>query len=153
MDNEKNGENIVLCGANSYDQKYYMNERFERLPDSVQDQLKIICVSFVEDVGGILTLEFEPDGTLVLKTIAEDADYLYDEIGAGLKINRLQRTQTELFEKLETYYRIVCLKEQIPEEVLKAMADQEAADREAAAQEKADQEAADREADEQEEDS
>ena len=25
-------ENLVLCGANSYEQKYYLNEAFTKLP-------------------------------------------------------------------------------------------------------------------------
>ena len=114
-------ENVVLCGANSYEQKFYLNPDFEKLPESICDELKIICVSFTEDVGGILTFEFEEDGTLILKTIADDADYLYDEIGAGLKIHQLQRTQKELFEQLETYYRIQFMKEEIPEELKEIM--------------------------------
>ena len=58
--------NVVLCGANSYEQKYYLNEQFQNLPQSIQDELKILCVTYVEDVGGIFTMEFEPEGSLVL---------------------------------------------------------------------------------------
>ena len=28
-------EKIVLCGANSYDRKFYLNPDFEALPDSI----------------------------------------------------------------------------------------------------------------------
>ena len=68
-------QNVVLCGANSYDQKYYLNQEFSALPDAVKQELQIMCVWFTEDVGGILTLEFEPDGTLIMKTTADDMDY------------------------------------------------------------------------------
>ena len=40
----KLGEKIVLCGANAYEQKYYFNPRFSKIPQSVQDELHIICV-------------------------------------------------------------------------------------------------------------
>lgn len=97
--------NVVLCGANSYEQKYYLNDRFSGLPQDVRDELKVICVTYVEDVGGILTMEFEPDGTLILRVHNDDRDYLFDEIGSVLKIRQIQREKQELLEALETYYR------------------------------------------------
>ena len=44
----KLGEKIVLCGANAYEQKYYFNPRFSKIPQSVQDELHIICVLFLK---------------------------------------------------------------------------------------------------------
>ena len=49
-------EKIVLCGANSYQQKYYFNSQFKALPENIRQELQIMCVLFTEDVGGILTL-------------------------------------------------------------------------------------------------
>ena len=77
-------EKIVLCGANAYDRKYYFNQKFDKIPDSIKDELHIICVLFTEEVGGIITLAFEPDGTLVIETNAADDDFYYDEISSGL---------------------------------------------------------------------
>lgn len=37
---------MILCGANAYEKKYYFNERFKQIPQSVQDELHIICVLF-----------------------------------------------------------------------------------------------------------
>ena len=61
-------DQVVLCGASAYEQKYYLNEDFKSLPSQVQDELKIMCVLFTEDVGGILTLVFDEDGKLLLET-------------------------------------------------------------------------------------
>ena len=102
-------ENVTLCGANSYQEKYYLNDQFSRLPEQIQQELKIMCVLFAEDVGGVLTLEFLEDGTLTLNVSKEDADYLFDEIGSELKIRQIQREKRELLEGLEKYYRIVFL--------------------------------------------
>lgn len=44
-------EKVVLCGANSYEEKYYLNPDFEQLPDDVKNELKIMCVLYVHDVG------------------------------------------------------------------------------------------------------
>ena len=43
---------VVLCGSSAYEQKYYLNEDFAGLPQTIKDELKIMCVLFTEDVGG-----------------------------------------------------------------------------------------------------
>ena len=40
---------------------------------------------------------------------ADENDYLFDEIGSGLKIRQYQREKRELLEALELYYRVVFL--------------------------------------------
>ena len=30
-------EKMVLCGANAYDKKYYLNEQFSNLPEQIAD--------------------------------------------------------------------------------------------------------------------
>lgn len=104
-------ENVVLCASSSYERKYWMNEDFKALPEQIQQELKIMCVLFTEDVGGILSMEFEEDGTLVFKTDSDEGDLLYDEIGSVLKIKELQRTKAELLESLEIYYKVFFLNE------------------------------------------
>lgn len=102
-------ENVVLCGANSYEQKYYFNEEFDALPQQVKDELKIMCVLFTEDIGGVITLEYEDDGTLEFKVVSDEGDYLFDEIGCGLKIKQLQSEKRDLLESLETFYKVFVL--------------------------------------------
>ena len=75
-------ENITLCGASWYEQKYYFNPAFDKLPKSVKDELQIMCVEFTEDVGGVLT-----------------------------KIKELQREKRELMEQLSLFYRLIVLGE------------------------------------------
>ena len=104
---------IVLCGANAYEQKYYFNEQFKAIPQSIQDELHIICVLFTEEVGGIFTLVFDEDGTLNMETNAEETDIYYDEIGSALLIKKIRQTRQELFESLSIYYRVVVLQEDI----------------------------------------
>lgn len=104
-------DTIVLCASSAYEQKYYLNEDFQGLPQTIKDELKIMCVLFTEDVGGILTLMFEEDGTLMFQTEAEDGDLLYDEIGSVLKVKRLQEEKRELLESLELYFKVFFLDE------------------------------------------
>lgn len=104
---------IVLCGANAYEKKYYFNEQFSAIPESIKEELHIICVLFTEEVGGVFTMVFEEDGTLELETDAAEEDYLYDEIGSGLLIKEIQRTRQELFESLSLFYKVVILHENV----------------------------------------
>ncbi len=97
-------DEVVLCGANAYEKKYYLNPDFEELPQSVKDELKIMCVLFTEDVGGMLELFFDEDGELSFRVDSDDGDLLYDEIGSALKIKQLQAEKRELFEELNLFY-------------------------------------------------
>ncbi|MCR4656403.1 MAG: DUF6145 family protein [Lachnospiraceae bacterium] len=97
----------VICGANAYEKKYYLNPEFSMLPDSVKDELHIMAVLFTEEVGGIFTIGFNEDGELILETDAKEDDILYDEIGSGLLVRKLQRERKELFESLELYYQVM----------------------------------------------
>ena len=106
-------ENVILCGSNSYEQKYYLNEDFEQLPEQVRDELKIMCVLYTEDVGGVLTLEFDDNGDLQFNVTAEEGDLLFDEIGSVLKIKKIRQEKEELLEALETYYRVFFLNEEL----------------------------------------
>jgi len=97
---------VVLCGANAYDMKYYFNEQFNGIPDSIKDELHIICVLFTEEVGGIFTIVFEEDGTVSMETNAEEDDIYYDEISSGLLVGEIRRKRQELFESLSLYYKV-----------------------------------------------
>ena len=99
---------MVLCGANAYEQKYYLNPDFAALPERIREELRILCVLYTEEIGGIFTVEFDEAGRLLLKTSAAANDFMYDEIGAELKIKQLQTERQELFQSLELYYRVFC---------------------------------------------
>lgn len=99
-------ERVVLCGASSYEQKFYLNEDFKSLPSRIQDELKILCVLFTEDVGGILTLVFNEEEKLLLEVTAEEDDFFFDEIGSELKIRQIQREKADFLQAMEMYYRV-----------------------------------------------
>ena len=106
-------DKVVLCGANSYEEKYYLNPDFDRLPDHVKDELKIMCVLYVHDVGGILTLVYEDDGELKFEVTAKEGDPMFDEIGSQLKIKQIQQDEKkqELLTQLQLYYKVFFLGE------------------------------------------
>lgn len=106
-------DRIILCASSAYERKYYFNEDFKALPERIKQELQIMCVLFTEDIGGILSLEFDEDGTLMLKVEANEGDYLYDDIGSGLKVKEIRRIKSELLESLETFYKVFFLDEDV----------------------------------------
>ena len=106
-----NQNEIVLCGASAYTQKYYLNEEFINLPESIKEELQIMCTLFTEDVGGTISLIFDEEGNLRFETDCDEMDLLYDEIGSVLKIKQYQRTKEEVLESLELFYRVFFLGE------------------------------------------
>ena len=103
-------EEMVLCAASSYEQKYYLNPEFESLPEAVKQELQIMCVLYTADVGGVLLLVFDENGE------HNEGDFSFDEIGSVLKIKELQDTKEELFKSLEMFYKVFYLGEEMEEE-------------------------------------
>ena len=109
-------EEMVLCAASSYEQKYYLNPEFESLPEAVKQDLQIMCVLYSADVGGVLLMVFDENGNLELKVEHNEGDFSFDEIGSVLKIKELQNTKEELFKSLEMFYKVFYLGEEMEEE-------------------------------------
>ena len=101
-------DRVVLCGASAYEKKYYLNEDFKALPQQIQDELKIMCVLFTEDIGGVLTLVFDEEGNLLLEVSANE-----DDIGSELKIRQIRKEKAELLQSLELYYKVFFLGEDV----------------------------------------
>ena len=112
MANNSDSKRVVLCGANAYEQKYYFNEQFAGIPESIKEELHVICVLFTEEVGGVFTIVFEEDGSISLETDAEEDDLLYDEISSGLLVGEIRRNRQEMLESLQLYYRVFILHDQ-----------------------------------------
>lgn len=108
-------DKIVLCGANSYEEKYYLNEDFAGLPEQIKQELQIMCVLYTADIGGVLMLEFEEDGTLLFNVQCDEMDLLFDDIGSQLKIKELQASKRDLLQSLEMYYKVFFLGEEAEE--------------------------------------
>lgn len=98
----------ILCGANYYEQKFYLNEFYKNLPEAVKQELQIMCVLFVNEVRGIILLEFDDAGNLLIHVTSREGDIYFDEQGSELKVAMLRREKRELFEQLEEYYNAAC---------------------------------------------
>ena len=107
----ENEDNMVLCAANSYTEKYFFNKHFDLIPEDMKEELHVICVLFASEVGGIFMMYFEDDGELCLKSEHDEDDLMYDEVSAGLMISEIRRTRAEMIDQLEQFYRAFVLKE------------------------------------------
>lgn len=106
---------IVLCAANKYEMKYFFNKTFDKIPQSLKDELHVICVLFAQEVGGIFKIVFEEDGDISMETESAEDDFLYDDISAGLMVAEIKRTRQEMFESLSLFYKVFILKQDIGE--------------------------------------
>ena len=115
MDDEAdiNSEAGILFAANAYEQKYYLNENFSSLPQTIKDELQIMCVLYTAEIGGIFSLQYDEEGNLYMNVVAEEDDFSFDEIGSALKIKALQNEKRDLLESLEKYYKAVILHEDL----------------------------------------
>ena len=102
-------DSLILAASSAYNKMYYFNEKFNKLPDQVKDELQVICVLFTEDVGGILFIEFEEDGSLIFKTYVDEADANYDEIGSALKVKEILEKKKDLLKSIELFYKVFFL--------------------------------------------
>ena len=100
---------VVLCGANAYEKKYYFNNKFDKIPENIKEELHIICVLFTEEVGGIFTIGFTPYGDVEMDTQHEEGDLLYDDIGAELLMKEVRRKKAEMFKALSIYFKVTFL--------------------------------------------
>lgn len=106
-------DEVVLCAANAYEKNFYLNPDFDALPQSVKDELKIMCVLYTEEISGILTLLYDKEGNLLFKVTAKEDDFAFDDIGSALKIKDLREKKKDLLTALELYYRVFFLGEEV----------------------------------------
>lgn len=100
---------VTLCGASYYEQKYYFNPEFDKLPMQIKEELQIMVVSYTEKVGGVLTMFFDEDDNLQFQVQSLDGDGRFDEIGSALEIKKLQMEKREFLESLELFYKTFIL--------------------------------------------
>ena len=108
-------DRVVLAVSSSYDRKYFFNQEFEGLPETVKEDIQVMLVMFTMEIGGILTLAFDEEGTLLIESESDEEDILYDEIGGHLKIKQMAIDRRDLFESLEMFFKVFYLGEEMEE--------------------------------------
>ncbi|MDO4301362.1 MAG: DUF6145 family protein [Clostridia bacterium] len=96
----------ILCSASYYKHGYFFNEKFNRLPEQIKRELRVITVCMAERIKGIAILGFYNDSADVyIEVMNQPDDYLYDEIGAKLEVGYVERDNEELLKSLSLWYK------------------------------------------------
>lgn len=99
----------VIAGANCVDQKFYIDPKFSKLPEQIQEEIQIICVTLSEKLGCIFLMGFYEDGEVYFETVQFEDDINFDHIGSELEIKRVVKLHKELIESLTLWYQVVIL--------------------------------------------
>ena len=59
----------ILAAANNKEQKYFMEEEFKFLPDTIKEDLKRICVYMAEKLNCTFLVGFDDNGDVYFETI------------------------------------------------------------------------------------
>ena len=114
-------ERKVLAAASCAEQKYFLEQEFEALPESIQEEVRVICVVMAQKLRCTFLMGFTEAGKLYFETVRQEDDFDFDEIGAELEIKRIQREKKELLKALELWYAVYFTEdgERIKAELLK----------------------------------
>ena len=114
-------ERKILAAANAEKQKYFLELEFRELPESIQEEVRVICVLLAQKLNCTFLMGFDEAGELYFETVRREDDFDFDEIGAGLEIGALRREKKELLRALELWYAVYFMEEgqEIKERLLK----------------------------------
>lgn len=94
-----------MVAVSSYNENYFIHEKFKTLPYNIIKEVKNICISIAVKTRGIFMLGFYENGVIFFETKGYE-DKGYDEILAKFEINKLEREERELISSLSLWYRV-----------------------------------------------
>lgn len=98
-------ERELLISVSPYVQKYYINEKFNDLPEDIKETLRAKLAVIAEKIHAIISLGFSNGSEIYLEYKYEDLSYM-DEIGAELRIKKFQTEEAELLKSIKMWYMI-----------------------------------------------
>lgn len=112
----------ILAVASYEKQKYYLEQAFQALPASIQEEVRVLCVLLAQKLMCTFVVGFYEDGQVYFETVLREDDFNFDDIGAQLEIKEIYRKKKDLLASLSLWYRIYFteegykLKQEIAEE-------------------------------------
>ncbi len=98
-------EKHVLISVSPYVHKYYLNEKYKDLPESIVETLRAKLGVIAEKTNCIISIGFYENGELFIEEMQQDPMF-YDDIGASLEIKKLQQEEAETFKSIKMWYMI-----------------------------------------------
>lgn len=97
---------IVLAAASFEKQQYFMDTKFQGLPDTIKEEVRVICITLAQKLGCTFLVGFYEDGEVYFETVVPEDTIDFDEIGAALEVKEITRTQKELLQALQLWYTV-----------------------------------------------
>ncbi|KXL52041.1 hypothetical protein CLNEO_25570 [Anaerotignum neopropionicum] len=98
--------NFILAAASYEKQKYYLEPMFQKLPEGIQEEIRIICVTTAQKLTCTFLMGFRENGEIYFETVKREDDFDFDEIGAELEVKEIFRTQKQLLASLSAWFTI-----------------------------------------------
>ncbi|MEY8319641.1 DUF6145 family protein [Lachnospiraceae bacterium 46-61] len=99
-------EKQILAVASYEKQKYFIEPKFQILPEEIQKEIKIMCILTAQKLCCTFLIGFEKQGDIYFETIKEQQSIDFDDIGAELEIKRIQSEKEQLLKALKLWYII-----------------------------------------------
>ncbi|WP_313528223.1 DUF6145 family protein [Anaerotignum sp.] len=112
---------FILAAASYEKQKYFLEPKFQTLPESIQEEVQIICVTTAQKLGCTFLMGFRDDGEIYFETVKGEDDINFDEIGSELEVKEICRVHKELIASLRVWFTVFFTKdgEELKDELLK----------------------------------
>ncbi len=94
----------VIGAASWENQKYFFDPEFNALPDSIKEEIRIICVVMAQRLGCTFLMGFKDEGDVYFEIVKGENAYDFDDIGADLEIKSLTKEKEELIKALKVWY-------------------------------------------------
>lgn len=92
----------ILAVASYEKKKYFIEPKFEALPEEIQKELKILCVLTAEKLHCNFLVGFQKEGDIYFQITEKEIDF--DDIGAELEIKKIQSEKKEFLKALKLWY-------------------------------------------------
>lgn len=97
---------FILAAASYEKQKYYLESKFQTLPESIQEEIRIICVTTAQKLGCTFLMGFHENGEIYFESVKREDDFNFDEIGAELEVKEIVRKEKHLLASLTAWFTI-----------------------------------------------
>lgn len=101
----------ILAVASFEKQKYFIEPKFQALPEEIQKDVKVLCVLTAQKLCCTFLMGFEEKGDIYFETIKSEQSIDFDDIGAELEIKKIQSENKELLQALKLWYIVFFTKE------------------------------------------
>ena len=94
----------IIAAASWDKQKYFFEPEFSSLPESIKEEINIICVVMAQRLACTFLMGFKEDGDVYFEIVKPENAFDFDDIGADLEIKSLSKEKEELIKSLKVWY-------------------------------------------------